>query len=171
MNEKEAIERATADCFVALYNSMQGTDYAPEEYSIPDVRCVNSGKEVLNLEITLTEDRPGDIKAMLGRSEDHSMAAIKAHVEKVDAGLADPLERVSSLDTNVSSICIQRIRAKMDKRYGQNTALVVRDISGVDWDWDLVVDDIRQGLQGIQNPYNKGIWIVSLSKKRIFCVA
>ena len=169
MNETQAIERATADAFITLYNSEQGTDYVPVEYSdAPDVRCTDSQKNMLNLEITLTEDRPGDIKARLGRSNDRSLEALKAHLEKVKAGLADPLERVSCLNTNVSSILIQRIRAKMNKRYGSDTALVVRDTSGVDWDWDLVADDIRQKLGNIQNPFDKGIWIVSATKDRIF---
>jgi hypothetical protein len=37
----------------------------------------------------------------------------------------------------------QRLQAKITKRYGPNTVLVVRDTSGVDWDWDLVVGEIK----------------------------
>jgi hypothetical protein len=149
MSETQAIERATADAFIILYNSEHGTDYAPVEYSdAPDVRCADSKENVLNLEITLTEDRPGDIKARLGRSDGCGLETLKAHLEKVKAGLADPLERVSCLNTNVSSILIQRIRAKMNKRYGSDTALIVRGTSRVDWDWDLAADDSRQGLRG-----------------------
>lgn len=165
MNEKQAIERATGDAFIALYNSMHGTNYVPAEYSdAPDIRCIDARGKVLNLEITLTEDRPGDIKARLGRSEDRSIAALKAHLERVRAGLADPLERVSCLNTDVVSIFVQRIRAKMNKRYGPNTALVVRDTSGVDWDWNLVSDTVKQLLQGSENPFDKGIWVVSAQR-------
>ena len=171
MNEKQAIERATGDAFTTLYNLAHGTDYAPVEYrDAPDVRCVDSKGSVLNVEVTLTEDRPGDIKARLGRSEDRSLAALKAHLEKVEAGLADPLERVSCLNTDVSSILVQRIRAKMNKRYGTNTALVLRDTSGVDWDWDLVADAVKQSLHDIANPFDEGIWILSTAKDRIFRV-
>lgn len=169
MNETKAIERATADAFITLYNAEQGTDYAPVEYSdAPDVRCADSKGNLFNLEITMTEDRPGDIKARLGRSENRSFEALKAHIEKVRAGLANPLERVSCLNTDVSSNLIQRIRAKMNKRYGYNTALVVRDTSGIDWDWDLVSDDIRQRIGDVQSPFDKGIWIVPATKDRIF---
>lgn len=171
MNETQAIERATADAFILLYNSEHGTDYAPMEYSdAPDVSCADSKGNVLNLEVTLTEDRPGDIKARLGRSEDRSLEALKAHLKKVIAGLADPLDRVSCLNTDVRSILIQRIRTKMNKRYGSDTALIVRDTSGVDWDWDLVTDEIRRELESILNPFDKGIWIVNASKDRIFHV-
>lgn len=171
VNEKQAIEHATGDAFIALYNLALGTDYTPVEYSdAPDVRCVDSRGKALNLEITLTEDRPGDIKAQLGRSEERSLAALKAHLERVRAGLADPLERVSCLSTDVISILVQRIHAKMNKRYGPNTALVVRDTSGVDWDWDLVADTVKKSIQGIENPFDEGVWVVSVTKDRIFRV-
>jgi hypothetical protein len=55
----------------------------------------------------------------------------------------------------------------MNKRYGPNTVLVVRDTSGVDWDWNLVSDTVKQLLQGIENPFDKGIWVVSAAKDRI----
>jgi len=35
----------------------------------PDIRCVDSDGNKLNLEITMTEDQPGDIQALLGRSD------------------------------------------------------------------------------------------------------
>ena len=66
MNEKQKIERATGDAFTTLYNLAHGTDCAAVEYrDAPDVRCVDSKGSALNLEVTLTEDRPGDIKARL----------------------------------------------------------------------------------------------------------
>ena len=58
----------------------------------------------------------------------------------------------------------------MNKRFGPNTALVVRDTSGVDWDWDLVADTVKQSLHGIGNPFDEGIWILSTAKDRIFRV-
>jgi hypothetical protein len=171
MTEKQLIERATGDAFTTLFNLLRGTDYVPVEYrDAPDVRCVDSEGSVLNVEVTLTEDRPGDIKARLGRSEDRSLPVLKAHPEKVKAGLADPLERVSCLNTNVGRILVQRIRAKMNKRYGPNTALVVRDTSGVDWDWDLVADTVKESLDLIANPFDQGIWVLSTAKDRIFRV-
>jgi hypothetical protein len=135
-----------------------------------DVRCVDAQGNRLNLELTLTEDRPGDIRARLGRSNDRSLEALRAHVEKVKAGKADALERVSSLNGNITEVVLTRIQAKMNKRYGLNTALVVRDTSGVDWDWSLVIQDLCNHLKHIPNPFDKGIWILSCSKDRIFHV-
>ena len=169
MGEKEKIERATADAFLLLYNEEQGADYAVKEYSDkPDIRCIDSKGNKFNFEITLTEDRPGDIKARLGRSEDRSLEALEAHLKRVKAGLEDPLANVSRLDTNVTDILIQRIVPKMMKRYGPNTALVVRATSGVDWDWNLMAGKIKQRLSDLENPYDKGIWLISTMKDRIF---
>ncbi|HWP56393.1 MAG TPA: hypothetical protein VNL14_00740 [Candidatus Acidoferrales bacterium] len=171
MSEKLDIERATAQAFVRLYNAKMGTSYEIVDYAdAPDVCCADAHGNRLNLEITLTEDKPGDIKALLGRSDARSLETLKAHLTKVKAGEADPLERVSSLSGNVIEVVASRIGAKMNKKYGANTALVVRDTSGVDWDWDLVVTDLGNSLRGQVNPFDKGIWILSSSKERIFHV-
>ena len=171
MTEKQKIERVTADAFVPLYNAEHGTDYAIKEYSDgPDIRCVDSKGNKFNFEITLTEDRPGDIQAILDRSEDRSVEALEAHLKRVEAGLEDPLAYVSRLDSNVTDILVQRVVAKKNMRYGPNVALVVRDTSGVDWDWDLdmVGEKIKQRLPESENPYDKGIWVISTVKDRIF---
>ena len=171
MTEKEQIERATAEGFIPLYNKEMNASYMIAEYSdAPDVRCVDAQGNKLNLELTLTEDRPGDIQARLGRSNDRGLEALRAHVEKVKAGKADALERVSSLNGNITEVVLTRIQAKMNKRYGLNSALVVRDTSGVDWDWSLVIQDLCNHLKHIPNPFDKGIWILSCSKDRIFHV-
>ncbi len=167
MSEKTAIERATAEGFIVLYNRAMGTDYRLIEMSdSPDARCANSSDESLNLEITLTEDEPGDIQAALGRSEKRSVEALREHLQRVAAGSEAP--KIYSLTENVSDIAVKRIRSKIRKRYGPNTALVVRDSSGVDWDWDLSAEKIRADIESEANPFDRGIWILSRSKDRMF---
>ena len=85
MNEKEAIEKATADAFIELYNSETGSSFSIIEYSdAPDIRCQDPEKNKFNFEITLTEDRPKDIQANLGRSDQRSLDALKKHLEEVN---------------------------------------------------------------------------------------
>jgi len=42
---------------------------------------------------------------------------------------------------------------KLLMRYGASTALAVRDTSGVERDWSLVVDELKTRLDLAQNPY------------------
>ena len=169
MNEKKAIEKATADAFIKLYNSEMGTSFSIVEYSdSPDIRCKDPEGNTFNLEITLTEDRPKDIQAALGRSGHRSLEALKKHLAEVKAGKANPLERVSCLQGNVAEMIVSRIQPKLEKDYGPNAALVVRDSSPLDWDWDLVVDQINNMLNLVRNPFDKGIWIISYLKDKIF---
>lgn len=63
MRETEKIEKGTAEGFLALYNQHFGTDFETVEVSdAPDVRCADSHGNRLNIEVTATEDRPGDTK-------------------------------------------------------------------------------------------------------------
>ena len=167
MSEKQAIEKATAEGFLVLYNQLQGTDFQIVEMSdAPDVRCVDSLGKTLNLEITTTEDRPGDIKAVLGRSNGRSLEALRAHVERVARGEEQP--QFSSLSDEVSDQLVERLQSKMMNDYGSNAALVVRDTSGVDWDWDDVIPAIRCRLDLAKNPFSQGIWVLSRVKDRLF---
>lgn len=167
MSEKTDIEWATGEAFISLYNVEFGTTYLAQLSETPDICCIDQKGNRLNLEVTLTEDRPGDIKALLGRSEDRTLEALKIHLVKVKEGKANPFERVSSLCGNVSEMIVKRIEKKLSKRYGSNASLVVRDTSGVDWDWDIVVDAIKDRLKSVQNPFDMGIWILSSAKNRI----
>ena len=169
MNEKEAIEKATADAFIKLYNSEMKTTFSITEYSdAPDIRCKDSKGNKFNFEITLTEDRPKDIQAALGRSDHRSLDALKKHLSDVKAGKANPLERVSSLQGNVTDMVVSRIKPKLDKDYVSNVALVVRDASPIGWDWDMVSDQIKNCLSTKRNTFDKGIWILTFSKDKIF---
>ncbi len=122
----------------------------------------------MHLEIVLTEDRPGDIQAMLGRSEHRSQRTFEAWLEEVKQGEKSIFERVSCLSGNVSTMVMRQIRKKLKKNYAPNTALVIRHVSGVDWDWDMEIENIKDMLNSSHNPYDKGIWIISNSKDRTF---
>ncbi len=171
MNEKEAIEKETADAFVKLYNAEMGKSFSIVKHSDnPDFRCIDSEGNTFNFEATLTEDQPEDIKAALGRSDHRSIEAAKKHRADVKAGKANPLERVSCLQGNVVQMIVSRIQPKLKKDYGSNVALVIRDASPLDWDWDMVIDQIKSQLSLDRNPYDKGIWIITLRKDTIYRV-
>jgi hypothetical protein len=169
MNEKEAIERATAEAFLGHYNDMHVTSFRITEHGdAPDIIARDALGNRLQLEIVMTEDRVGDIKAMLGRSDARNIESLRRHVELVRQGKAEPLQRASSLGSNVTESLKQRLQAKMKKRYGQNTALVIRDTSGVDWDWDVMVGDLKASFSDQLNPFDRGIWLLNRSKDRLF---
>jgi hypothetical protein len=66
MSEKHAIERETAEGFLLFYNQIFGTDFKVVEMAdAPDVRCADSLGNSLNLEVTITEDRPGTSRHFL----------------------------------------------------------------------------------------------------------
>jgi hypothetical protein len=100
MNEKEAIERATAEGFLRLYNELMKETYCITEHKdAPDICCRNKDNETLNLEITITEDMPMDIASLLGRSNHRSVEALQRNIKDVKAGRASP--QFSSLSGNV----------------------------------------------------------------------
>ena len=172
MNEKEAIERATADAFIVLYNTQMGTSFVILEHSdAPDFLCKDPAGNVFNFEVTLTEDHRGDVKAALGRSNHRSPEALKKHLSDVEAGRAHPMEWTSCLQGNVAGNMVRCIQKKLTKDYGPNVALVVRDTSGCDWDWDSVADQIKHDHNFELNPFDKGIWVISRSKDRITCLS
>ena len=169
MNETKQLEKATAEAFIKLFNRENNCNYRIVEYSEnPDVRCKDDKGDEFDFDVTLTEDRPGDIKAMLGRSEHKSLEALKRHLELVEEGKASILERTSSLGMNVCSMLIQRIEPKLLKRYGPNTGLVIRDTSGVNWDWEYVLGDVKKNIPSMNDPYDKGIWLLNSAKTDIY---
>ncbi len=169
MNEKEAIERATAEAFLEHYNDIHGSSFQVTEHGdAPDIIARDELGNRLQLEIVMTEDRGGDIKSTLGRSDVRSIESLKRYVELVRQGKAEAMQRASSLVGNVTESLKERLQAKMAKRYGPNTALVIRDTSGVDWDWDLVIGDPQNNFGDQPNPFDRGIWLLNRSKDRLF---
>lgn len=166
MNEKQRIEQATAIGFLGVYNRSEGADFKIIELrDAPDIVCSDSKGNKMNLEITLTEDRYGDIQDSLGRSDQRSVENLSAHLAEVKSGKADL--RFGSLGNALSKAATQ-IGKKLLNRYGANTALVVRDTSGVDWDWDCAVDELCNRLNILKNPFDKGIWIINNTKTKIY---
>jgi hypothetical protein len=169
MTEKEAIELATAEKFVGLYNSQMGTSFSIVEHSdSPDLRCQDKEGNKLNLEITLTEDRPGDIQALLGRSDARSPEAMKRHKEAEERGEESIFDTVSCLGGNVVEMARARIQTKLSKDYGPDAALVVRDVSPLGWDWETVIDGLASVLDHRNNPFDKGIWVIDCGSNKIF---
>lgn len=159
MNEKQKIELATAKGFLSLYNAEYGTSFDVKELSdSPDVICVNANGEQLGLEITLTEDCSRDVQAALGRS-DHR-----------DIENFDPSQPASHLQGNVLASLLQRVRQKLQNNYGARTALVIRSTSGIDWDWDTQLQDVHRELNGQQNHFDSGVWLVNRQMDRMFIV-
>lgn len=170
LTEKEAIERATADSFLPLYNSLHGETYRVVEHAdAPDIRCANDAGDPLGLEITLTEDCPEDIKALLGRSEHRSLDALRrSRRPGPDHGRFPP---ANSLSDSVAPLLASRIAPKLTKDYGRRVALVVRDTSGVDWPWEAALDDTRALLDLSRNPFEKGIWLLNSRMSTLYRIA
>lgn len=143
--EKEQIERSTAEYFLPLYNKEKGTHFAINELSDnPDIRCKDSQTgEVLNLEITLLEDRPGEIKYTLGRGERTG---------------------VKCFNTHTCSQFKNRIYPKAAKDYGPNVALVLRQVNII-WsinDWEMYREDFEAEMPAkCEDIYSKGIWVMT----------
>lgn len=154
MTEKEQIEKVTADKFIEAYNTKFNTSFVVKKQSDhPDILCEDKSGSQLNLEITLTEDQDKDIKALLGRSEHKSLE----HARQYRTGPE------SALSGNVMEHAYHRIIEKMSKDYGTNVALVVRDVSPLEWDWNICIPELVKKLKDIPNPFDKGIWILTLS--------
>ncbi len=169
MNEKKRIEHSTAEGFLKLFNGNTGSDFKIEELGdAPDVKCQDSNGNQLNLEITLTEDRPRDIQAIIGRSNHLSAEALMEHNKNVAEGKEKP--RSSSLSGNALDQVVERIKSKLLMTYGPSTALVVRDTSRVDWEWELVIKEIADRFKNERNPFDWGIWILNNDKTKLYQV-
>lgn len=169
MNEKERIEKATAEGFLQLYNrhlNYRARFEIAELSDAPDIRCNDSDGNELNIEVTLTQDRDKDIQALLGRSEHKNINALQEHDQRVTEEKEKPI--FSSLSGNVCDNAAAKINEKLLKRYGPNTALVVRDSSGCDWEWDEVTDELKGKLELDENPFEKGIWILNFSRSKLY---
>lgn len=167
-SETQLIELATATAFFGLYNLKNVTTYSVSHVAghgeVPDIFASDADGRQFNLEITLTEDDQGDIQSLLGRSDKHSLQALKAENEAVRLGKAQP--RINSLHGNALPVLLNRIAKKLTKQYGKNTALVVRDTSV--WDWELVIPTIEGNLAARTVPFDLGIWLLNAAKTKIF---
>jgi hypothetical protein len=162
----QLIELETAEGFLAHYNALRGSTYAVERVACkgeaPDVFTKDASGNLLNIEVTLTEDRSRDIGSVLGPSNHKSLDMLKAHLQRVKEGKEQV--KINCLSENVLAVLIDRINSKLRKRYGNNVALVVRDTSGVSWDWKQVVPQLQAGLSRQTVHFDRGIWLLSCCK-------
>jgi len=171
MKEKQLIEKTTAEAFLRLYNQENKENFTIVKLDdSPDVYCKNIKGNELLLEITLTEDYPGDIKALLGRSESRSLENLRKSITEKDKYNGGPFSNASCLQGNVFEIILGRIKNKLSKDYGSNVALVIQDTSPVCWNWEYVLDDLRRIIEEYKNPYEKGIWIINYKKDALLHV-
>lgn len=167
MDVKKAIEQATVDGFLSLYNDRVQADFYVVKYSdSPDATCRDSRGRYLNIEVTMTEDKPDDIQALLGRSNHKSVEALEHHIDQVRLGL-EPIQ-YSSLRGNVLDQIVKCITQKLINRYGPHTALVVRDTSPVSWNWDSELKQLCDRIGLSSNPFDEGIWILDYTKINLY---
>ncbi len=150
LSEKKRIEIATATSFLQIYNLRNGTNYEPVEIQdTPDVRCQDrSSQEILELEITLLEDRPDDVAYVLGRVE------VKDELS---------IARVIDFKRDVIPRLIERLEDKLLSAYGERTALLIRQVGPI-WtvsDWQREAPAVAsQVLAGREKHYGMGVWIL-----------
>ncbi len=155
LSEKQKIELHTADKFLSHFNKKFGVSFKITNLGdTPDIAC-RSGKETLFLEITLSQDLENDIPAFLGRSDSRSP-------EKV-------LKRTGYSLEHVTGNVIKAIKKKINKSYGMNVALIVRHVSGIDWDWEPCLEYIQASIGCAKSPFDKGIWILDDEKIQQLC--
>ncbi len=150
--EKVAVERATAERFLEVYNQQQGLDFRINELGdSPDVRCVDGRtSDVLNLEICVLEDMPGYARWRLGRG--------RKPLGRFGSG-------VRSFSDEVLTEMRKRLRDKLTKRYGSRTALVVRQLSPI-WDrddWNRYLAELSWRELGYEpETFDRGVWLLTL---------
>lgn len=151
LTEKQKIEKRIANSFLELYNPKTGSSFNIFTLSdTPDVSCIekNTGEE-LNLEITLLEDLPGDVKHILGKGQKPKSPTTRSPA-------------VSFYDDSVEQLKTS-LKEKLLSKYNKNTALVMKQVK-ILWekqDWQLVAEDIRRELlEGKEKHYGAGIWII-----------
>lgn len=157
LNKTQRIEKGTAEMFLNVYNNSFGCDFAIERLGEqgngePDIICKNlKTGEKLSLEVTCLEDVYSDTGYRLGHLKDKPMSK---------SGLTgrsfyfDTLPRI-----------FERLSDKCQKRFGANVALVLRQVSGIPWDFELELGRIRALIDLRNNPYDKGIWILSIQRE------
>jgi len=169
LSEKQRIEKATAEGFLRLFNDTNKTTYRVVELAdSPDVRCRDDHGNTLNLEITLTQDQEKDIQAALGRSDHLSLESLRQELALVQQGKRK-LSPIRSSEVALQRIAT-RIKEKLQKRFGPRTALVVRDTSPLGWDWENLLDRLRELIKEDGQPFDEGIWIIDNQKSKLLKV-
>lgn len=161
-NEKELIERHSADVFFEIYNLTHGTNYSVTETGdAPDIYGKDTHGDIFNLEITMIEDYDRGTASALGRSHVHDILEVSKRIKE---GKITP----NCLQGNVRSNLIHAICAKSCMDYGRNCGLLLRATSGVLWDWEDIIDhNLEAELSKYSKPFDRGIWLLSRDKRAI----
>ncbi len=174
MTEKDIIEKNTVEHFINLYNEQENLNYIVVKHSdAPDFICKDvKNNKALNIEVTMTQDKHGDIQALLGRSEHRNIDSIKAKIEKMKKGKLHYNEAVTSFGVDTLSMLYMSIKKKMLKDYGKSVMLVIRDVSPLMWDYEPYIEDIRATIYERfpmhSKVFDKGIWIINSSWDKIY---
>ncbi|GEM_PF-1828077 len=166
LSEKQRIEYATATAFLHHYNEMRDKHFKVVKLGdFPDVHCKDTlTDESLKLEVTLIEDRLGDIKYVLGRRTIPDEILLSKTIDFA----ADVIPRL-----------IERLKDKLLSSYGADTALLIYQVSPL-WtaaDWQRNVSKIQYEIfTGKESNYGRGVWIICNSTSAtptssdIFCL-
>ncbi len=153
--KKRKIEMCTGRAFLEMYNKYKEENYLIAKHTdCPDLYCTNMKKEILNIEITLTQDDEKCIDCLLNHKK-----------------VPKETNKVYRLDVGIKNNLVNRIRDKIDKTKhykDDNLALVVRDTSRLDWDWQLsgIYGDLSQ--VSALKYFNRGIWLINNDKNMLF---
>lgn len=153
---KKKIEICIAKGFLKLYNLQYDDTYEYiDSRDSPDIYCKNAEGKKLFLEITMTQDQEGDIAVLLNRRKQRQ----SHHAMCLDRL---PLQHAK-----------KAIQSKLCKDYGDSVALVVQDTSPIGWDWDFVIPELSSWCEhetSLNNPFDKGIWIINDSRTNLYKV-
>lgn len=150
-SEKQRIEMATVMYYLNYLNRLRGSDYSVQHHGdAPDFRIANSAGDRMDVEVTLSDDRDGDIAVLLGRKECRTPGPVLGGAQ-VDCSTGVPLGRL-----------VEIVKAKSIKRYGDRCALVIRQASPVGWDLEHLAAGAREVLKNTRQPYTEGVWLISL---------
>lgn len=167
-SEKQKIELATAKKFLQLYNKDYGTAFEViKSGDAPDVLCRDPDtRKELELEITLLEDLPGEIKHMLGRGRQPTSPTTGTGVRSFYDDVAPQLERA--------------LENKLLSTYGPRTALVIRQVAPI-WgppEWRTIVEQVRKDVfRGREHNFGAGMWLICVDSSTwpasdaLFCLS
>ena len=144
MNEKENIEQSTIKVFLSIFNKEYKKHFERFKHSdAPDFICKDeTTNNILNIEITLTQDKVDDIPLLIGHKNDIRDIP-EEKVKKMKSGELHYFDAVTVFGTDTLPMFYKTIEKKIQKAYGKGVMLVVRDTSPLDWDYTPYLDTIR----------------------------
>ena len=173
MSENKAIEKSTVENFLIHYNKLNDTTYQVTKHSdFPDFICMDQYGKMLNIEVTMTQDKDKDIQSLLGRSEHRNVDYVKEKIQKVKRGELHYMDAITSYSNNTLPMLFSAIQKKLKKDYGKSVLLVVRDTSPLSWEHSPYIKDISDTILKMKpNPnkvFDRGIWLINSDLTTIY---